>query len=65
MRGLQRLLIDENLNSPDVSLYTNAKSVVSTDFDSEQDIYIFDRNFSWTYVHTHESMCGPYFYKVK
>ena len=26
-----------------------------------KDIYIVDKNFRWTYVHTHESMCGPYF----
>lgn len=31
----------------------------------QQDIYIFDKAFTWTYVHTHESMCGPYFYKVE
>lgn len=51
-------------NSPIIFLYTNANEVVSRDFDSRQDIYIFDKNFTWTYVHTHESMCGPYFYKV-
>ncbi|WP_235617036.1 DUF4275 family protein [Lysinibacillus mangiferihumi] len=49
---------------PIVFLYTSAKEVVSKDFDSQLDIYIFDKNFTWTYVHTHESMCGPYFYKV-
>lgn len=26
-----------------------------------EDIYITDNEFSWTYVRTHESMCGPYF----
>lgn len=52
-------------NSPNILIYNNANNIVSTDFDSEQDIYIFDKNFTWTYVHTHESMCGPYFYKVK
>lgn len=49
--------------SPLVLLYRNANKVISSDFDSEQDIYLFDKNFTWTYVHTHESMCGPYFYK--
>ena len=48
---------------PIILLYTNANEVVSKDFDSQQDIYIFDKNFTWTYVHTHESMCGPYFYR--
>lgn len=49
---------------PYIFLYQNASQVVSTDFDSEQDIYLFDRTFTWTYVHTHESMLGPYFFKV-
>lgn len=52
-------------NTPDVLFYSNAGSVVAEDFDSEQDIYIFDKNLTWTYVNTHESMCGPYFYKLK
>ncbi|MGG4345709.1 DUF4275 family protein [Paenibacillus lautus] len=52
-------------NSPDVFLYSKANAVVAEDFDSQQDIYIFDKNFTWTYVNTHEDMCGPYFYKVK
>ncbi|WP_088547169.1 DUF4275 family protein [Paenibacillus aquistagni] len=51
-------------DSPNVLLYKNPNSLVAEDFDTEQDIYIFDRNYTWTYVHTHESMCGPY-YKVK
>lgn len=25
------------------------------------DWYLTDRDFTWTYVHTHESECGPYF----
>jgi len=45
--------------------YSKANKVVAADFDSQQDIYIFNKSFTWTYVHTHESMCGPYFYKVK
>lgn len=51
--------------SPDVYLYKNAKDLTADIFDHEQDIYLFDREFTWTYVHTHESMCGPYFYRVK
>ncbi|OEH91145.1 DUF4275 family protein [Bacillus solimangrovi] len=50
--------------SPIVSLYTNAKVVIAKDFDSQHDIYLFDKDFTWTYIHTHESMCGPYFYEV-
>ena len=42
----------------------NAQLLKSTDFDSDDDIYIFDMVNKWTYVHTHESQCGPYFYRV-
>ena len=50
---------------PYITQYSKASKVVAADFDSEQDIYIFNKDFTWTYVHTHESMCGPYFYSVK
>ena len=30
-----------------------------------KDILIFDSNFTWTYCHTHEEDCGPYFYQKK
>lgn len=30
------------------------------ELDEEQDVYIVAKDFSWTYVHTHESRCGPY-----
>jgi hypothetical protein len=51
-------------NIPDIVFeYNNASDIVASDFDYEQDIYLFDKNFTWTYVYTHESMCGPYFYK--
>lgn len=33
------------------------------DFIPFPDIYIFSPEGKWTYIHTHESMCGPYFYK--
>jgi len=49
--------------SPYVMLYSNANELIAADFDTEQDIYLFDKSFSWTYINTHESMCGPYFKK--
>lgn len=52
-------------NSPYVMQCSHAHKVIAADFDSQQDIYIFDKHFTWTYIHTHESMCGPYFYHVK
>ena len=33
------------------------------DFFAElRDVYLVDKDFTWTYVHTHEAACGPYFY---
>lgn len=29
------------------------------------DVYVVDTDFTWTYVHTHEEFCGPYFYKLE
>ncbi|NMO96570.1 DUF4275 family protein [Paenibacillus lemnae] len=51
-------------NKPNVQLYKNAQHILAEDFDTEQDIYIFDQSFKWTYIHTHEDMCGPYFYQA-
>ncbi len=36
----------------------------SHQLDDIQDVYITASDFSWTYVHTHECMCGPYFLKI-
>ena len=32
--------------------------------DEMTEIYVVDSDFSWTYIKTHESMCGPYFMKL-
>ncbi len=29
------------------------------------EVYVVDKDFKWTYIKTHESDCGPYFYKLK
>lgn len=33
--------------------------------DYYQDFIITDKNFTWTFAHTHEFYCGPYFAKVR
>ncbi|RDY23202.1 DUF4275 family protein [Romboutsia maritimum] len=33
------------------------------DFNNEFDVYVVDKNMSWTYVHTHEDYFNPYFFK--
>ncbi len=30
-------------------------------FEDLHDVYLVDKDFTWTYVHTHEEACGPYF----
>jgi hypothetical protein len=42
----------------------NSKDIKADDFENENDIYIVDKNMTWTYIHTHEDYCGPYFYKI-
>lgn len=39
----------------------NATHLKAEDFANEEDIYIVDKKFNWTFVKTHESSCGPYF----
>ena len=42
-----------------------AEYSTSKRLDEEIEIYVVARDFSWTYIKTHEGMCGPYFYKRK
>ena len=44
-----------------IQTFENAAHMTSTDLDSQQDIYLFDESFRWTYIHTHEQFLGPYF----
>ncbi|MFT8320268.1 MAG: DUF4275 family protein [Bacillus sp. (in: firmicutes)] len=45
----------------DAIIIENAEALTADDFINEKDIYIVDKEFKWTYVRTHESLCGPYF----
>ncbi|QUH26500.1 DUF4275 family protein [Serpentinicella alkaliphila] len=49
-------------NNNIVHHFKNGAFLKDTDFDSEDDLYIVDTNFQWTYVVTHEEQCGPYFF---
>lgn len=47
----------------------NADLIRPEDFVTEvpspwTDVYLFDPVNRWTYIHTHESDCGPYFFEV-
>jgi hypothetical protein len=39
----------------------NASMFTADDLLNENDIYIVDKEFNWTFVKTHETECGPYF----
>lgn len=41
----------------------DAKNLNYSDIKNEMDIYISDINFNWSFIITHEKMCGPYFLK--
>ncbi|MBE6888737.1 MAG: DUF4275 family protein [Ruminococcaceae bacterium] len=42
----------------------NVPKTYSHELDSIADVYVTAPDFSWTYVHTHEESCGPYFLKI-
>ena len=48
-------------NFPQIEDVMITNKVTSEQLEMKDDIYIVDMNFSWTYVHTHDSECGPYF----
>ncbi len=49
-------------------LIENAHLFKAEDFDHpfipHPDFYLFDPKEKWTYIHTHEPNCGPYFYRL-
>ena len=49
---------------PAILKYSDAKDFLAQHFTDDYDAYICDTNFTWTYIETHESECGPYFYKL-
>lgn len=41
-----------------------AKLSTANALDEMTETYVIASDFSWTYIKTHESMCGPYFMKL-
>ncbi len=41
-----------------------AKLSTANALDEMTEIYVVAPDFSWTYIKTHESMCGPYFMRL-
>ena len=56
-------------HSKNAYLVENAHLFKAEDFDHDfipfSDFYLFSPEGKWTYIHTHESYCGPYFHKLK
>ena len=49
-------------HSDEAFILENATTLTAEDLISEEDIYVVDKEFNWTYVRTHETgWCGPYF----
>ncbi|MFZ0443209.1 MAG: DUF4275 family protein [Bacillus sp. (in: firmicutes)] len=48
--------------SDEAFILENATSLNANDLLNEEDVYLVDKEFNWTYVKTHETgLCGPYF----
>ncbi len=40
--------------------------ITAEQIDAENEIYIVSKDYSWTYIKTHENdLCGPYFYQKR
>ncbi|NPC91861.1 DUF4275 family protein [Bacillus sp. WMMC1349] len=49
-------------HTDDALILENASPLTAEDFGNEEDVYVVDKEFNWTYVKTHETgYCGPYF----
>lgn len=48
----------------DVLIIENANNFCADDLVNEMDIYVVNKDFSWTYVRTHERDFGPYFVSI-
>ncbi len=53
-------------NENDVLNFRDGSFLKDSDFDLEDDIYVVDSDYKWTYIVTHEKeQCGPYFIEAK
>jgi len=41
----------------------NAGNLSAKMLENLKDIHVVDTDFTWTYIHPHDVMCGPYFYE--
>ncbi len=50
---------------PRVRFISTVPKSPASRYDTLDDVYVTAPDFSWTYVHTHETDCGPYFCRAK
>ena len=50
---------------PEVIVIEHAAALKAIHFEQEEDIYIVNEDFTWTYVVTHHSDLGPYYSEVE
>jgi hypothetical protein len=49
-------------HSDDALILEHAGAIRAEDFEEQEDVYVVDKEFNWTYVRTHETgWLGPYF----
>lgn len=49
-------------HTDDAFILENASLLTAEEFVNEEDVYVVDKEYNWTYVKTHETgWCGPYF----
>lgn len=54
-----------NENAVELGLVGTVKKSIAIELISDEDVYIVDPEFEWTYVQTHENTCGPYFTRME
>ena len=59
-RGAQYIEWFEDEKTHDITWELNSASAL----DRMVEVYVIAPDFSWTYIKTHESTCGPYFMKL-
>lgn len=65
-KAIKKEVIGFYQNENDVLNFRDGSILKDSDFDLEEDIYVMDADYKWTYIVTHEKeQCGPYFIEAK
>ncbi len=64
LEDAEAYLFCEDLWNGGVPYVKSAEGLDAAALDELPDAYLVDKDFTWTYVHTHEAECGPYFCRI-